>query len=40
MDNYRGILFTRTLESAYNAGDPNWIPGLGRSAGGGIGCPL
>ena len=27
-------------ESAYNAGDPGLIPGLGRSAGEGIGCPL
>ena len=27
-------------ESAYNAGDPGLIPGSGRSAGEGIGCPL
>ena len=27
-------------ESACNAGDPHWIPGLGRSAGEGIGYPL
>ena len=27
-------------ESAFNAGDSNLIPGLGRSAGEGIGCPL
>ena len=27
-------------ESAYNAGDPSLIPGLGRSAGEGIGYPL
>ena len=27
-------------ESAYNAGDPGLIPGLGRSAGEGIGYPL
>ena len=27
-------------ESACNAGDPGSIPGLGRSPGGGIGCPL
>ena len=27
-------------ESACNAGDPSSIPGLGRSAGGGIGYPL
>ena len=27
-------------ESAYNAGDPGSIPGLGRSAGEGIGYPL
>ena len=27
-------------ESACNAGDPSWIPGLGRSAGEGIGYPL
>ena len=27
-------------ESAYSAGDPGWIPGLGRSAGEGIGYPL
>ena len=27
-------------ESAYNAGVPGLIPGLGRSAGGGIGYPL
>ena len=27
-------------ESAWNAGDPNSIPGLGRSAGEGIGYPL
>ena len=27
-------------ESAYNAGDPSSIPGLGRSAGEGIGYPL
>jgi len=27
-------------ESACNAGDPNVIPGSGRSAGEGIGCPL
>ena len=27
-------------ESASNAGDSGWIPGLGRSAGEGIGCPL
>ena len=27
-------------ESAYNAGDPDSIPGSGRSAGEGIGCPL
>ena len=27
-------------ESACNAGDPGWIPGLGRSAGEGIGYPL
>ena len=27
-------------ESAYNAGDPGSIPGLGRSHGGGIGYPL
>ena len=26
--------------SACNAGDPSWIPGLGRSAGEGIGYPL
>ena len=26
--------------SAYNAGEPGWIPGLGRSAGEGIGYPL
>ena len=26
--------------SAFNAGDPSWIPGLGRSAGEGIGYPL
>ena len=25
--------------SAFNAGDPSWIPGLGRSAGEGIGYP-
>ena len=27
-------------ESSCKAGDPNWIPGLGRSAGKGIGYPL
>ena len=27
-------------ESACNAGDSHWIPGLGRSAGEGIGYPL
>ena len=27
-------------ESAYNAGDPGWISGSGRSAGKGIGNPL
>ena len=27
-------------ESAYNAGDPDSVPGLGRSAGEGIGYPL
>ena len=27
-------------ESACNAGDPGWIPGLGRSAGEGIDYPL
>ena len=27
-------------ESACNAGDPGWIPGLGRSPGGGHGNPL
>ena len=27
-------------ESACNAGDPGWIPGLGRCAGEGIGYPL
>ena len=27
-------------ESACKAGDPSWIPGLGRSAGEGIGYPL
>ena len=27
-------------ESACNAGDPGLIPGLGRSAGEGISCPL
>ena len=27
-------------ESAYNAGDPSWILGLGRSPGEGIGYPL
>ena len=27
-------------ESACNAGDPGWIPGLGRSPGGGNGNPL
>ena len=27
-------------ESAYDAGDPGWIPGSGRSAGEGIGYPL
>ena len=27
-------------ESAYNAGDPGLIPGLGRSSGEGIGYPL
>ena len=27
-------------ESAYNAGDPSWIPGWGRSAGEGIGYAL
>ena len=27
-------------ESTYNAGDPGLIPGLGRAAGEGIGCPL
>ena len=27
-------------ESACNTGDPGLIPGLGRSAGEGIGCPL
>ena len=27
-------------ESAYNAGDPSSIPGLGRSPGEGIGYPL
>ena len=27
-------------ESACNAGDPSLIPGSGRSAGEGIGCPL
>ena len=27
-------------ESACHAGDPSLIPGLGRSAGEGIGCPL
>ena len=27
-------------ESAYNAGDPGWIPGSGRSTGEGIGYPL
>ena len=27
-------------ESACNAGDPSWIPGLGKSAGEGIGYPL
>ena len=27
-------------ESACNARDPSWIPGSGRSAGGGIGYPL
>ena len=27
-------------ESACNAGDPGWIPGLGRSAGEGIGYPI
>ena len=46
-----GILQARTLEwvaisfsvgkeSAYSAGDPNLIPGSGRSAGEGIGYPL
>ena len=28
------------LESNHNVGDPGWIPGLGRSAGEGIGYPL
>ena len=27
-------------ESTYSAGEPCWIPGSGRSAGEGIGCPL
>ena len=27
-------------ESICNAGDPGWIPGLGRSPGGGLGNPL
>ena len=27
-------------ESSYNAGDPGWIPGSGRSTGEGIGYPL
>jgi len=27
-------------ESTCNTGDPGWIPGLGRSAGEGIGYPL
>ena len=27
-------------ESAYNSGDPGWIPGSGRSPGEGIGYPL
>ena len=27
-------------ESAHNAGDPSLIPGLGRSPGEGVGCPL
>ena len=27
-------------ESAYNTGDPISIPGMGRSPGEGIGCPL
>ena len=27
-------------ESTCNAGDPSWIPGLGRSTGEGIGYPL
>ena len=44
---YRGSLACRGFphssvgkESACNAGDPNSIPGLGRSAGEGIGYPL
>ena len=36
----RASLIAVGKESAYNAGDPGSIPGLGRSAGNGIGYPL
>ena len=40
-DFYRGFPDSSVgKESACNAGDPSPIPGLGRSAGGGIGYPL
>ena len=40
---YTGAFFPDSSvgkESACNAGDPSSIPGLGRAAGEGIGCPL
>ena len=33
-------MFEGVHESACNVGDPGWIPGLGRSPGDRIGCPL
>ena len=41
MDTIRGFLYSSVgKESTCNAGDPSSIPGLGRSAGEGIGYPL
>ena len=37
--NFRLILWASFIESACNAGDPGLIPGVGRSAGEGMGYP-
>ena len=37
---YVASLIAQLVESACNAGDPGLIPGLGKSTGEGIGCPL